>query len=57
LQFDSVQKIINIKRGSNHLLPSIVFPQILGIAMGINEKDLGVDMNQIDIRDFEGFLT
>lgn len=57
LQFDSVQKIINIKRGSNHLLPSIVFPQILGIAMGINEKDLGVDMNQIDIRGFEGFLT
>ena len=57
LQFDSVQKIINIKRGSNHLLPSIVFPQILGIAMGINAKDLGVDMNQIDIRGFEGFLT
>lgn len=57
LQFDSVQKIINIKRGSNHLLPSIVFPQILGIAMGIKEKDLGVDMNQIDIRGFEGFLT
>ena len=57
LQFDNVQKIINIKRGSNHLLPSIVFPQILGIAMGINAKDLGVGMNQIDIRGFEGFLT
>jgi len=57
LQFDNVQKIINIKRGSNHLLPSIVFPQILGIAMGMNAKDLGVDMNQIDIRGFEGFLT
>jgi len=57
LQFDNVQKIINIKRGSNHLLPSIVFPQILGIAMGMSAKDLGVDMNQIDIRGFEGFLA
>jgi heterodisulfide reductase subunit B len=57
IQFDTVQKMINSKRGGNHLLPSILYPQLLGLSLGIDSESLGIGMNQIDITSIEGFLS
>jgi len=57
LQFDTVQQIMVSQRGIGPPLPSIVFPQILGLAMGIDRETLGIDMNQIDISGVEAFLA
>jgi len=58
IQFDTVQGIINSERGGgNHVLPPILYPQLLGLSMGIDGESLGLAMNQIDIRSIEGFLS
>ena len=49
LQFDSVQKMMIEQRRLNNHLPAILFPQVLGLAMGIDKETLGINMNQIDI--------
>jgi len=41
---------------SNHYLPSFVYPQLLGLAMGIEGRDLGLHMNMLDISTIESFL-
>ncbi|MBW1700979.1 MAG: CoB--CoM heterodisulfide reductase iron-sulfur subunit B family protein [Deltaproteobacteria bacterium] len=57
LQFDTVQQMMSSVRGTDHQLPSILFPQLLGLVMGINGKALGIQMNQIDISRIEDFLS
>jgi len=57
IQFDTVQKMINSERGRNHFLPSILYPQLLGLSLGIDSETLGLAMNQIDITAIEGFLS
>ena len=47
LQFDSVQKMMIEQQRSNNHLPAILFPQLLGLAMGIDKQTLGITMNQI----------
>ena len=49
LQFDSVQKMMIDQQRLNNHLPAILFPQLLGLAMGIDKKTLGINMNQMDI--------
>ncbi|MDL1967890.1 MAG: CoB--CoM heterodisulfide reductase iron-sulfur subunit B family protein [Deltaproteobacteria bacterium] len=49
LQFDSVQKMMLEQRRLNNHLPAILFPQLLGLAMGIDKQTLGINMNQINI--------
>ena len=49
LQFDSVQKMMIEQQRINNHLPAILFPQLLGLAMGIDKQTLGINMNQIDI--------
>ena len=49
LQFDSVQKMMLEQQRLNNHLPAILFPQLLGLAMGIDKQALGIDMNQINI--------
>jgi len=49
LQFDSVQKMMIEQQRINNHLPAILFPQLLGLAMGIDKQALGINMNQIDI--------
>ena len=56
IQFDTVQSIINSKGSENHSLPSILYPQLLGLCLGIDGDTLGLEMNQIDITGIEGFL-
>jgi heterodisulfide reductase subunit B len=57
VQFDRVQEMMTSLRGTNHRLPSILYPQLLGLAMGIDEQTLGIKMNQIDISGIEAFLS
>lgn len=57
IQFDTVQGMINDQRGGNHLLPPILYPQLLGLSLGIDREILGLEMNQIDISSIEKFLS
>ncbi len=45
MQFDKVQQMMVSRPDTNHLLSSIVYPQLLGISMGISGKELGMNMN------------
>lgn len=56
MQFDGVQQMITSMHGRHHL-PSILYPQLLGLAMGLNQDVLGIKMNQIDISNIEAFLS
>jgi heterodisulfide reductase subunit B len=56
LQFDAVQKKIIAQRGTNHPLPSILYPQLLGLSLGIDEEILGLKMNQIPSGGIEKLL-
>ena len=55
IQFDTVQQMILSQRGLNHPLPSILYPQLLGLSMGINSEALGLKMNKIPIDEVEQF--
>jgi heterodisulfide reductase subunit B len=57
LQFDSVQRTITQKQNTNHPLTSVVFPQLLGLAMGISKDALGMDQNQTDVSKIDAFLS
>jgi heterodisulfide reductase subunit B len=48
LQFDTVQKMM-VSRNGNDPLASVLYSQLLGLCMGIDEKVLGINMNQLDI--------
>ena len=56
IQFDTVQKMMLSQRGLNHPLPSILYPQLLGLSMGIEGEALGLEMNQISISNVEDNL-
>ncbi len=45
LQFDSVQKMMIVQRRTNNYLPAILFPQLLGLAMGIDKQTLGINIS------------
>ena len=57
LQFDSVQKMMIEQQRINSHLPAILFPQLLGLAMGIDTQTLGINLNQIDISLIETSLS
>jgi heterodisulfide reductase subunit B len=56
MQFDRVQQMMASLRNKSHYLPSVVFPQLLGLAMGIESNALGINMNMLDISNIESFL-
>ena len=57
IQFDTVQGIINNTTGTNNSLPAILYPQLLGLSMGIDGDTLGLGENKIDITSIKGFLS
>jgi heterodisulfide reductase subunit B len=57
IQFDTVQKMISAKRGANHQLSSILYPQLLGLSMGIEGKTLGLQLNQLPLDGIENFFV
>ena len=57
IQFDTVQKMIVSKRGENHQLPSILYPQLLGLSIGIEGKTLGLQLNQLPLDGIKDFFV
>jgi len=57
MQFDAVQKMIVDERGADYRLPAILYPQLLGLAMGIDRRFLGIEMNKMNISGIEAFLV
>ncbi len=56
LQFDRVQSLMIEKRGQKDQLPAILYPQLLGLALGIDAKALGIDQNDLNLAGLLGFL-
>ena len=56
LQFDQVQDRMASEWGLDRTLPAILYPQLLGLCMGIDEADLGLKMNHIGIDAITSFL-
>jgi heterodisulfide reductase subunit B len=56
LQFDHVQNMMMSQNG-NEALASLVYPQLLGLCLGIDEETLGIHMNQLDITEITSFLN
>ncbi|NWF93618.1 MAG: CoB--CoM heterodisulfide reductase iron-sulfur subunit B family protein [Syntrophaceae bacterium] len=57
IQFDKVQKMILSQRDLNHPLPSILYPQLLGLSLGIDRRLLGLEMNEISLKGIEERLA
>jgi heterodisulfide reductase subunit B len=57
IQFDTVQGGVSAKGGVNHRLPTLLYPQLLGLCMGITEKALGLESNQVPIKGIEKFFA
>ena len=57
IQFDTVQQMMDTHNGNNGELPSILYPQLLGLGMGIDEKSLGLDMNRLDITGIKAYFS
>jgi heterodisulfide reductase subunit B len=57
IQFDTVQKMISPKGGENHRLPAILYPQLLGLSMGIDGQTLGLQLNQLPLDGIEDFFV
>jgi heterodisulfide reductase subunit B len=55
MQFDTIQKMMVSTNGDNRLA-SVLYPQLLGLCLGIDEKTLGIDMNQLDISNITSFF-
>jgi len=56
LQFDRVQKMLISKRNKKHYLPSILYPQLLGLGLGIDEEVLGINQNKLDLNGIMSYL-
>jgi len=56
LQFDTVQAETISGEKEARPLPSILFPQLLGMAMGLPEQRLGFELNRLDICAIASFL-
>ncbi len=58
LQFDGAQKKM-LARSGNGMdggLPAVLYPQLLGLCMGIDEKTLGLENNRISLAGIHKFL-
>ena len=56
LQFDGVQKRMPAQSNNGAPLAPILYPQLLGLSMGLDEKTLGISKGEIDISDIASFL-
>ena len=58
MQFDRVQNMMRSERDRKEEdeIPGIVYPQLLGLAMGIPEEALGLKMNMLDITTLESYI-
>jgi len=56
LQFDTVQAMMLEQENLTESLPAILYPQLLGLGMGIDAELLGLDQNQLEIENIRSFL-
>ena len=56
LQFDGVQLRIAAQSNNGELLAPILYPQLLGLCMGLDEKALGISKGEIDLSSITSFL-
>lgn len=57
IQFDTVQDMIVSGDGNQDYLPSILFPQLLGLSMDIDQEELGLKLNRLDITEIVSYLN
>lgn len=57
MQFDTVQQMLISTRDADYHLPAILYPQLLGLAMGIDRRALGIEMNKMDISGIEAYFV
>ena len=56
LQFDQVQGMMAENGSTGNPLPSILYTQLLGLCMGVDEKSLGLEKNQVAIDNITSFI-
>ncbi len=57
IQFDRTQRRVLEQRGEESRVPCILYPQLLGLALGIDEEELGLEKNLVDLRDIRARLV
>lgn len=57
MQFDIIQNNISTLREGNQLLPSIIYPQLLGLSMGMNPTALKIEENRIPVSSITQFQS
>ena len=57
IQFDTVQQMIVSHNGGDGYCASMVYPQLLGLAMGIDAETLGLSANRFDISGVTSYLS
>jgi heterodisulfide reductase subunit B len=55
-QFDTVQKSMVAQNGGEGYLGAILYPQLLGLCMGIDPDSLGINRNKLDITSIVSFM-
>ena len=57
IQFDTVQHDQLAQNGQEPQLASILYPQLLGLSMGLDEQSLGLHCNKLDITQVGKFMS
>ena len=47
--YDRNQRIIERRLNKSYGIPVLFYPQILGLALGINQEELGFNMNRVKV--------
>jgi heterodisulfide reductase subunit B len=56
LMFDANQKSIEAQSESTLNIPVLYLPQIIGLAMGLTRKELGLNLNSVSTKELEAHL-
>jgi len=57
LQFDRAQRLFSGNHKHNDYLPSILYTQLLGLCLGVDEESLGIHQNELSISGIMDFLS
>ena len=57
IQFDAVQAAELVQKEKSEAQPSILYPQLLGLSLGLPGEMLGVGCNTIDISNVLNYLS
>jgi len=55
--YDRNQRVIERRFNATYNLPILFYPQVLGLALGLDPKDLGLDMNRVKTSDLMSRLN